>query len=185
MISSARFQGIVKVCAARGWGARVRVAGVYKEIQIRELCGNMTQSVRPDAPARNLRSAVGAAAAVGAARTGLGLCPGRSRQDVLAYSRMGNAGSRTQTRCTTRPNGTRVCNFENPEEESEMKKEGFGNSVNVMQYALLAFLFFVLSPGVLLTLPPVGSKILMSGKTSIAAAAVHAVVFVGVLHFLG
>lgn len=42
---------------------------------------------------------------------------------------------------------------------------------------LAAILFFVLSPGVLLTLPPVGNKIFMSGKTSISAAAVHAVVF--------
>lgn len=42
---------------------------------------------------------------------------------------------------------------------------------------LAAVLFFVLSPGVLLTLPPVGNKIFMSGKTSVTAAAVHAVVF--------
>ena len=38
-------------------------------------------------------------------------------------------------------------------------------------------LFILLSPGVLLTLPPVGSKILMSGKTSLLAVLVHAVVF--------
>lgn len=43
---------------------------------------------------------------------------------------------------------------------------------------LIATLFFILlSPGVLLTLPPVGSKILMSGKTSLMAVLVHAVVF--------
>lgn len=41
----------------------------------------------------------------------------------------------------------------------------------------LTLLFVVLSPGVLLTLPPVGSKILMSGKTSLVAVLVHAVVF--------
>ena len=38
-------------------------------------------------------------------------------------------------------------------------------------------LFVLLSPGVLLTLPPVGGKIFMSGKTSLMAVAVHAVVF--------
>lgn len=38
-------------------------------------------------------------------------------------------------------------------------------------------LFILLSPGVLLTLPPVGGKIFMSGKTSLIAVLVHAVVF--------
>ncbi len=38
-------------------------------------------------------------------------------------------------------------------------------------------LFVLLSPGVLLTLPPVGGKIWMSGKTSLIAVLVHAVVF--------
>jgi hypothetical protein len=38
-------------------------------------------------------------------------------------------------------------------------------------------LFVLLSPGVLLTLPPVGPKIFMSGKTSLLAVLVHAVVF--------
>lgn len=51
----------------------------------------------------------------------------------------------------------------------------------MMQYVYLAILFFVLSPGVLLTLPPVGKKIWMSGQTSCMAAFVHAIVFVGVL----
>lgn len=51
-------------------------------------------------------------------------------------------------------------------------------------YLTLAVLFFVLSPGVLLTLPPVGRKIFMSGKTSLVAAAVHAVVFWLVLKYL-
>lgn len=48
---------------------------------------------------------------------------------------------------------------------------------------LATLLFIVLSPGVLLTLPPVGSKILMSGKTSLIAVLVHAVVFYLVLCF--
>jgi len=46
------------------------------------------------------------------------------------------------------------------------------------------FLFFILSPGVLLTLPPGSKGIFMSCQTSILAAAVHAVVFVVVSHLL-
>jgi len=38
-------------------------------------------------------------------------------------------------------------------------------------------LFILLTPGLLLTLPPVGKKIFMSGKSSITAVLVHAVVF--------
>jgi hypothetical protein len=38
-------------------------------------------------------------------------------------------------------------------------------------------LFVLLSPGILLTLPPIGGKVLMSGKTSLIAVLVHAVVF--------
>ena len=43
-------------------------------------------------------------------------------------------------------------------------------------------LFFILSPGVLLTIPPCSKGLFMSGQTSILAAAVHAVVFVIVGH---
>ena len=51
-------------------------------------------------------------------------------------------------------------------------------------YWLCGVLFFVLSPGVLLTLPPGPSgKVYMSRETSLQAAAVHAVVFVVVCHF--
>ncbi len=46
---------------------------------------------------------------------------------------------------------------------------------------LKALLFFLLSPGVLLTLPPGSGGIWMSRQTSLIAAAVHAVVFVIVL----
>ena len=42
---------------------------------------------------------------------------------------------------------------------------------------LATVLFVLLSPGVLLTLPPIGGKIWMSGKTSLMAVLVHAVVF--------
>jgi hypothetical protein len=38
-------------------------------------------------------------------------------------------------------------------------------------------LFFLLSPGVLLTIPPMSGGLFMSGQTSILAAAVHAFVF--------
>lgn len=53
-----------------------------------------------------------------------------------------------------------------------------------MKYIVLALLFFVLSPGILLTLPPIGKKWWMTGQTSKAAAAVHAVVFALVLYGL-
>ena len=46
---------------------------------------------------------------------------------------------------------------------------------------LATLLFVLLSPGVLLTLPPIGGKIFMSGKTSLVAVLVHAVVFYLVL----
>jgi hypothetical protein len=49
---------------------------------------------------------------------------------------------------------------------------------------VLAALFFLLSPGVLLTLPAGSKGVWMSGQTSIAAAIVHALVFVLVLHYL-
>jgi hypothetical protein len=49
-------------------------------------------------------------------------------------------------------------------------------------YWLCGLLFFVLSPGVLLTIPAGSKGLFMSGQTSIAAAAVHAVVFVIVCH---
>jgi len=42
-------------------------------------------------------------------------------------------------------------------------------------YATL--LFILLSPGMLLTLPPVGRSVWMSGKTSLVAVLVHAFVF--------
>ena len=49
---------------------------------------------------------------------------------------------------------------------------------------LLAALFFVLSPGVLLTLPAGSKGLWMSCQTSIPAAIVHALVFVFVVHLL-
>lgn len=42
---------------------------------------------------------------------------------------------------------------------------------------LQALLFFVLSPGVLLTLPPGSKGVFMSRQTSLLSALVHAVVF--------
>ena len=42
-------------------------------------------------------------------------------------------------------------------------------------------LFIVLSPGVLLTLPPVGKTIWRSGKTSLMAVLVHAAIFALIL----
>uniref|UniRef100_A0A6C0DCN4 Uncharacterized protein n=1 Tax=viral metagenome TaxID=1070528 RepID=A0A6C0DCN4_9ZZZZ len=45
-------------------------------------------------------------------------------------------------------------------------------------------LFIALSPGILLTLPPVGKKVFMSGQTSIESVLVHALVFTGILYLL-
>ena len=49
---------------------------------------------------------------------------------------------------------------------------------------LATLLFIVLSPGLLVTLPPVGPNIFMSLKTSVLAILVHAVVFYIALCFL-
>ena len=53
-----------------------------------------------------------------------------------------------------------------------------------MKLLTVTLLFILLSPGVLLTLPPVGKKILCSGKTSLVAVLVHAVVFYVVAAYL-
>lgn len=53
-----------------------------------------------------------------------------------------------------------------------------------MFHLLVAVLFFVLSPGILLTLPPGSRGVFGSGQTSVAAAAVHALVFMVAVHFL-
>jgi len=53
-----------------------------------------------------------------------------------------------------------------------------------MRILFLGFLFFLLSPGVLLTIPPCSKGLFMSGQTSLLAAAVHAVVFVLAAHLL-
>ena len=50
--------------------------------------------------------------------------------------------------------------------------------------SLVPILFILLSPGFLLTLPPVGKKILMSGQTSTLAVLVHAGVFTIALYLL-
>jgi len=45
-------------------------------------------------------------------------------------------------------------------------------------------LFILLSPGLLLTLPPVGKKVFMSCQTSVVAVFVHALVFGIVLYYV-
>ena len=45
-------------------------------------------------------------------------------------------------------------------------------------------LFVLLSPGVLLTLPPLSKGVYMSGQTSVTAVIVHALVFGGVYALL-
>jgi len=49
---------------------------------------------------------------------------------------------------------------------------------------LPTLLFVLLSPGVLLTLPPKGKGIYMTGQTSLVAVAVHAVVFALAFNYL-
>jgi len=44
-------------------------------------------------------------------------------------------------------------------------------------------LFILLSPGLLLTLPPVGKKIFMSCQTSVTAVFVHAVIFAFLFYY--
>lgn len=53
-----------------------------------------------------------------------------------------------------------------------------------MRILILGLLFFVLSPGVLLTIPPCSKGLFASGQTSLIAAAVHAVVFVIAAHLI-
>jgi hypothetical protein len=47
-----------------------------------------------------------------------------------------------------------------------------------------AVLFILLQPGVLLTIPPVGKSIFMSGKTSIPAVILHALLFASILYLV-
>lgn len=51
--------------------------------------------------------------------------------------------------------------------------------MSILHYMIL---FVLLSPGLLLTLPPVGRRVFMSGKTSTVAVLVHAVVFVAIVY---
>ena len=51
-------------------------------------------------------------------------------------------------------------------------------------YLLAAVMFFLLSPGVVLTLPPGSKGVWMSGQTSLLAALVHSIVFVVVSHYV-
>ena len=51
-------------------------------------------------------------------------------------------------------------------------------------HLLCGVLFFLLSPGVLLTIPPGSRGLFVSGQTSLLAAAIHAVVFVVVGHLV-
>jgi hypothetical protein len=53
-----------------------------------------------------------------------------------------------------------------------------------MSLLVAGLLFFVLSPGVLLTIPPGSKGLFLSCQTSVTAALVHAVVFVAVTYLL-
>lgn len=47
---------------------------------------------------------------------------------------------------------------------------------------VVPILFILLSPGVLLTIPPVGKNVFMSRQTSPSAVLVHAILFSGILY---
>ena len=47
-----------------------------------------------------------------------------------------------------------------------------------------AMLFIILSPGFLITLPPVGGKLFMSYRTSLFSILVHSLVFAAGIYFL-
>jgi len=49
---------------------------------------------------------------------------------------------------------------------------------------ILIILFILLQPGILLTLPPIGKKIFMSGKSNFVSACVHGIIFAILLHLL-
>ena len=53
-----------------------------------------------------------------------------------------------------------------------------------MLHLVAGLLFFLLSPGVLLTIPARSKGLFTSGQTSVLAAAVHAAVFVAILYLL-
>ena len=53
-----------------------------------------------------------------------------------------------------------------------------------MLHIVAGILFFILSPGVLLTIPAGSRGLFASGQTSVLAAAIHAVVFVAALYLL-
>jgi hypothetical protein len=48
---------------------------------------------------------------------------------------------------------------------------------------VVAALFFLLSPGVILTIPPFFPPAFFSGRTSILAAAIHALVFYAIVTY--
>ena len=56
---------------------------------------------------------------------------------------------------------------------------------NINRMILEVILFILLSPGLLLTLPPVNKKIFFSLKTSFLAVLVHALIFATILYYSG
>ncbi len=52
----------------------------------------------------------------------------------------------------------------------------------MISYLWMAILFFILSPGILINIPPIGKFEWASGKTSIQSAFVHAILFGCILY---
>jgi phosphotransferase system glucose/maltose/N-acetylglucosamine-specific IIC component len=57
-------------------------------------------------------------------------------------------------------------------------------SKQVMNILVPVILFIILSPGLLLTIPPLSNGLLKSGQTSVPSVLVHAVVFALIYHVL-
>lgn len=64
-----------------------------------------------------------------------------------------------------------------------MRKSSPISRTCVMSVIAMMLLFVALQPGVLLTLPAVGRSVFMSGKMSVQAVMVHALIFALVVHF--
>ena len=73
------------------------------------------------------------------------------------------------------------------EDDEYDDEEGFQTDSTaswIVGTVFLTLIIFVLSPGVLLTIPPTKGGIFMSGNTSKTAAFVHALLIVLLLHFI-
>ena len=64
------------------------------------------------------------------------------------------------------------------------KKSTLILEIPLMSILMYMALFILLQPGLLLTLPAIGQRVFMSGKTSVTAVLVHALVFALIVYLL-